>query len=338
MDTHLIPYEPYHPHLGYTLLVTCVAWLLVHNYCEAWLQRRPNERLMLVALVIGLPLYAEVVSYLIYLMRPAADTHLGRILTRLHAYVINQFPIDTILSLNAWIALALSISAIVGWSLFRLVISSRALARLVWGAPALHTTEYASILDRFTALIQWRGSTLPIFLMRSSSPVAFVTGVLRPRIYISSAIFELLNEDEALAVLCHEWAHIARRDTVLNVVSLLCRNLFYFMPFRTFAWRSLLADQEKACDELASRLTNEPLTLARALLKVSAALQPEDVPGSLRVAMRPFAMGTSGAEERIASLINLSDAQIRARGAVVGAYALAAAILVMGVLPALLGS
>ena len=97
MGTDIIPYDPYHPHLGYTLAVTCLAWLSVSLYTRLCLQHRPKQRIALYALAIGLPIYAESVSFLIYQLRPAPDTPLGYVLSHFHAYVLQQIPIDTFL-------------------------------------------------------------------------------------------------------------------------------------------------------------------------------------------------------------------------------------------------
>jgi len=98
MEHEIIPYDPYHPHLGYTLAITCIAWVSVALYSRYRLQHHPKQRIVLYAIALGLPIYGEAASYLIYLSRPAPDTPVGYWLTHIHAYVIQRFPIDTFLS------------------------------------------------------------------------------------------------------------------------------------------------------------------------------------------------------------------------------------------------
>jgi len=53
MGATVIPYEPYHPHLGYTLALTCVAWVAVYLYNRYALYDRPRTRVVLVGIAIG---------------------------------------------------------------------------------------------------------------------------------------------------------------------------------------------------------------------------------------------------------------------------------------------
>ena len=98
MGTDLIPYDPYHPHLGYSLVIACIAWLGVTLYSRAFLRHAPRLRVALYALVIGLPLFGEVLAYLVNLVRPAPDTRLGYFLTHFHAHYLQRLPIDSFLS------------------------------------------------------------------------------------------------------------------------------------------------------------------------------------------------------------------------------------------------
>ena len=124
MGADIIPYDPYHPHLGYTLLITCLAWIGVAVYSRSFLRRSTHTRTFLYALAIILPIYAEAAAFLINRLRPAPNTLVGYVLTHIHAHVIQRIPIDSFLSPTAGeIALILFTGLILG-SLARFMIGT----------------------------------------------------------------------------------------------------------------------------------------------------------------------------------------------------------------------
>jgi beta-lactamase regulating signal transducer with metallopeptidase domain len=167
--------------------------------------------------------------------------------------------------------------------------------------------------------------------------MAFATGLLFPSIYITTALLELLTNDEVIAVLCHEWAHVLRRDNLWNWLVSLLRDVSWFLPGSHLAWRSMISSQDEACDALAATMTKQPLTLARALVKVARAWN-DDVAPSL-VTVNSFARSNTTPRSRVEYMIRLSDEALPLRRAqLVGAYALVVLFLVLGPLPALVGS
>ena len=89
-------------------------------------------------------------------------------------------------------------------------------------------------------------------------------------------------------MLCHEWAHVLRRDNLWNWMVRLLRDVLFFLPGNHMLWQSMVASQDEACDALAVEITREPLALARALVKITAAWQRSTSPLSLPV-VSPFA-------------------------------------------------
>jgi len=90
MGTDIIPYDPYHPHLGYTIAVSILAWLCVVIYCRMALKQQAWLRILLYAAAIGLPVFGEFMAYVIDQLRPAPDTPIGYVLTHIHAHVIQR--------------------------------------------------------------------------------------------------------------------------------------------------------------------------------------------------------------------------------------------------------
>jgi Zn-dependent protease with chaperone function len=338
MSTDIIPYDVYHPHLGYTLAITCLAWVCVALYSRFRLQQRPKQRIRLYALAIGLPIYAEVGSYLIYLFRPAPHTPIGYYLSHFHAFVLQRLPLDTFLEpLVEEVALGLLV-LITLMSLARFGYGTWQLMSLLQDAKPLRSTSHAHLGAQFAQATVHFGHTMPtIMILHHETPLACTIGLLAPAIYLSSGLLELLTPDEIVAVLCHEWAHILRRDNLWNWVVRLLRDLLFFLPANHLLWRSMVASQDEACDALAAEMTHEPLVLARALVKVAAAWKQYEEPISLPVAS-PFALATASPRSRIEQMMRISDAEVVPAGRAVGAYVLAGALLVLAVLPALLGS
>lgn len=103
-----------------------------------------------------------------------------------------------------------------------------------------------------------------------AAPEAFCIGLVRPRIYVSSAAVATLSEAELAAVIAHERHHASRRDPLrLLVARSLGEGLFWLPVLRRLADR-YAALAELAADDAARRATGGPRALASALLAFDA--------------------------------------------------------------------
>ena len=75
----------------------------------------------------------------------------------------------------------------------------------------------------------------------------FILGILRPRIYLPSA----LDEAQRGSVLSHERAHLARRDHWWKPLGFALLAVYWFNPLLWLAYTLLCRDIELACDERA---------------------------------------------------------------------------------------
>ena len=77
-------------------------------------------------------------------------------------------------------------------------------------------------------------------------------GWLRPAVYLP---MDDGNEEslEVHDILCHELAHVCRRDSLWDSVSRLCRWIVFFHPFMHRAFYSLRLEREVACDAVVVR-------------------------------------------------------------------------------------
>jgi hypothetical protein len=98
-------------------------------------------------------------------------------------------------------------------------------------------------------------------------------GYLKPRIIISSAMLDILNEDQLAAVLAHETAHAKRRDPARAVAVRVAANMMCYFPLaRTLARRSLVASEIGADDWAASAVGHT--ALVGALASVIGRIRP----------------------------------------------------------------
>jgi Zn-dependent protease with chaperone function len=334
MGTDIIPYDPYHPHLGYTIAVSILAWVCVVIYCRLALKQQAWLRTLLYAVAI----FGEFTAYLIDQLRPAPDTPVGYVLTHIHANVIQRIPIDSFLS-PTMIAIAIGVLVLLTLvSLARFIYGTQQLNRSLRGAIPLAQTDYADTLPRLLRLVNAQATDLPpILLCDVAAPMAFTTGIFGPRVYVTPALFELLTADELMAVLCHEWAHIQRRDTLWNWLIRLLRDVVWFLPGTHLAWQSMVASQDEACDALAAQMTHQPLALARALVKVAGAKIDAGMPPLMTAS--PFALAGATPRERVEQMIRIHEEHAQPPWInTAGAFVLMGSLLVLAVLPALLGS
>jgi Zn-dependent protease with chaperone function len=333
-----IHFEPYHTHLGYTLAVTILAWIVIFWYSQRHLRDRPSQRVMLYGLVIGLPLCAETGSFLLALLRPTLDMLSDSLISRLHGAVLHWLPIDDLLDMffsprSSLVVLALLIVLGIS-SLARGCYGTLLLHRLFARACPLHQTTYVAVERQLRLTIGTLNQPLPpILVVDQPAPIACTMGVLRPRIYVTRCLLDLLTPDELVAVLCHEWAHILRRDLPRNWLVRLFRDTLCFLPGSYLFWRSMIVSQDEACDALAVEITGQPLVLARALVKVAQAWQ-----GSSAIvlpAANMFASPGISLRVRVEQMLRLNEHGPSTPTA--GAHLLAIGLLLLAILPVILG-
>jgi Zn-dependent protease with chaperone function len=165
-------------------------------------------------------------------------------------------------------------------------------------------------------------------VVRVASPhvFCFVAGLRRPRVYLSTAAWDLLGDDGRAAALAHERRHAERHDVArrlgLGALALLGAPLVA----RTLLLRWSSAT-ERRCDREAAEIVGDPTAVAEALVALArragpvpacaAAFPPADDELSLRV---EALLGPAPDDRRAASLLW--------RGASIAALGAASAIAV----------
>lgn len=107
-----------------------------------------------------------------------------------------------------------------------------------------------------------------VMVTDSHEPVAFVFGVLQPRLVVSRRLLEILDEEEIEGIAAHELAHLYRRDQGAGWLLLLLRLFTFYNPVALLAFRWMVQEAEQECDALAASWTGKPLALATGIIRV----------------------------------------------------------------------
>jgi beta-lactamase regulating signal transducer with metallopeptidase domain len=105
---------------------------------------------------------------------------------------------------------------------------------------------------------------VPVLRIPRSFPAMIATGIVRPKVLLSSAAEFVLNASELQTAMNHEMAHVHRRD---NLRKLLLR--FVAFPGMRELESAWLEATEMAADDAAVSNAGEALDLAAALIKLS---------------------------------------------------------------------
>lgn len=152
------------------------------------------------------------------------------------------------------------------------------------------TDDFAGQISRFQTPILRRGVRI-VEVDGLPTPVSY--GVLRPIIAIPTCFRLSVTKDQLNLVLCHEFSHIRRLDTLVKPLAALMVCLYWFDPLMWLAFFAMQTDMEKASDAwaLRGRSRKEKAMYARTLLEAKTAS------GS------PCAFGCPPIEKRIKAIL-----------------------------------
>ncbi len=99
--------------------------------------------------------------------------------------------------------------------------------------------------------------------------VPCMTGYLKPMILLPFTLQTYLSASEIEAIILHELAHIKRNDYLLNILQQVIAILLFFNPCAQLISKIINEERENSCDDLVVKAEAEPLTYAKALLKLA---------------------------------------------------------------------
>jgi Zn-dependent protease with chaperone function len=222
----------------------------------------------------------------------------------LPAYLLHE-PHDTDEELGASLLLLAAASAagvmLAFWRVARTWLATRRLAR-DW---MRHAEPFAAGVAR-----------VPAYRIRHSFPVIAVIGVLRPRLFIASQIFDSLTPGELAAALAHERGHVEARDNLRRAVLQAGQDaLLLLAPLGRSLRREWQRESEMAADEFAASAgPAAALDLASAIVKISRLIPPGATPTLPAGAhLLGEGDGEDGLSRRVRNLLRLASSPEAAR-------------------------
>lgn len=171
---------------------------------------------------------------------------------------------------------------------------------LVWllGAAALvigAVVAYLRVKGQVATAVKFAHNVYECGAFRSP----FVLGFFRPKIYIPFGLEPRQREH----VLCHESAHIQRRDYLIKPLGFLLLAIHWFNPLVWLAFHLMSRDMEMSCDEKVLSQLGEEARREYSLSLLSI--------GSRRrfPAPNPLAFGETGVKERVVNVMKFRRAK-----------------------------
>jgi bla regulator protein BlaR1 len=191
---------------------------------------------------------------------------------------------------------------VVLWALWSAAVVIRLLRSWVWLRQVRTAASPLSAirqqrLSHWTALAaDGRATTL---VVSSHVRSAAVLGWGSPVIALAPSLLEELDDDELDRIVVHEWAHVRRRDDLMQAVQAGIRVIAGWHPAVWWLDRHLRIEREIACDELAVAVIGSAKEYASSLLKLAELPPP-------RLAMDPAltAIGPTALRRRIARILS----------------------------------
>jgi beta-lactamase regulating signal transducer with metallopeptidase domain len=207
---------------------------------------------------------------------------------------------DAVVSLpDAWWTSTLMILALwMVWASIQLVrfVSAIVAIRRARARSRRFPPQLESGLPHWSRIRSERRATL---VLSNSVTSAAVLGWGAPMIAVAPSLVRTLDPDDLDRVLIHEWAHVQRRDDVVNVLQLAVRIVAGWHPALWWIDRRLYLEREIACDEVTVAITGSPKSYAECLLKLSTL---RGTPRPMQTA--PAVFTSSGLRARVVKIVS----------------------------------
>lgn len=107
-----------------------------------------------------------------------------------------------------------------------------------------------------------------IHLVSSTKPMAFTMGYLKPRIFMTTGLVQLLDKNEIQAVIYHERQHQQSADPLKTLILSLCASVFWYIPLLKWMLHHYKIAREIVADQYAIQQLGSSVELGSALLKL----------------------------------------------------------------------
>jgi len=99
-------------------------------------------------------------------------------------------------------------------------------------------------------------------------PLAFTGGFLKPRVFLSTKLVDILDEKELRAVILHEFHHQKSKDPLKGLAVSFISDFLFFLPVSRFLKKAYHLTSEITADAYSVSSQASPLDLVSSLLKV----------------------------------------------------------------------
>lgn len=230
------------------------------------LRRRSAESRYTVGVAaLALMLVAPVVTFVFYAQTGAAALALLR--TARH-FVSGSAQSSAFASGTAAWTQRILIVWLVGVSAFllRLVMGWHLSRRLIRFSDGIVPAGIQQMFDQLKAHLALTGIVRLLVHARIDSPI--VVGWLRPVVILPISAITGLNEDQVMAVLAHELAHIRRRDFLVNILQRCVEAILFYHPAVWWLSKRVRIERENCCDDLAVNICGDRKMYAEALIRL----------------------------------------------------------------------
>ena len=167
--------------------------------------------------------------------------------------------------------------------------------KYVWafGIVALLIYSGVSLLrlrSRLVGSVKWRDN----IYFADHIPSPFVLGIIRPKIYLPSA----LSGKEREYILLHEQTHIRRFDYIFKIAAFFALVVHWFNPLVWLAYILFIRDMEMSCDESVMRHMDTDIRGRYSASLLSLATGRKIIVGT------PLAFGEGDTKSRIKNVMN----------------------------------
>jgi len=179
-----------------------------------------------------------------------------------------------------------------------------------WLATRRLVGDWMRHAEPFTA----EGASVPAYRIRHRFPVIAVIGVLRPRLFIATQIFDALTPGELASALAHERGHVEARDNLKRAVLQAGQDaLLVLAPLGRSLRREWQRESELAADEFAASAgPAAALDLASTIVKISR-LIPAGATPTLPAGAHLLGEADDGLSQRVRALLRLASSPEHAR-------------------------
>jgi TonB family protein len=212
-------------------------------------------------------------------------------------------------------------------ALLCLAILAIGFARLTWIASRSRPVENDAWTTQLGVIAEEFGIARPILLLQSDHPSLLVTwGTLAPAIILPIGA-DAWPADRIRIVLCHELAHIARGDWLVQMLAEVVRSAYWFNPLLWIASSRMRQESEHACDDAVLGAGIEGSDYAAQLVDLARAMKRQRHPWvPAQAIVRP-----SNLERRVSAMLNaeINRRPITRVGRLAAAVALAGVTLLV---------